>query len=41
MNVASVGSQAWLITGGSLVGYTAFVYLLEHVPVAKVSSYAM
>jgi drug/metabolite transporter (DMT)-like permease len=40
VNAASIGSQAWLITGGSLVGYTAFVYLLEHVPVAKVASYA-
>ena len=40
VNVASVGSLAWLITGGSLVGYSAFIYLLEHVPVAKVSSYA-
>jgi len=39
VNVASVASQAWLITGGSLIGYTAFVYLLEHVPVAKVASY--
>jgi drug/metabolite transporter (DMT)-like permease len=39
VNLASVGSQAWLITCGSLVGYTAFVYLLEHVPVAKVASY--
>jgi drug/metabolite transporter (DMT)-like permease len=40
INTASVGSLAWLITGGSLVGYSAFIYLLEHVPVAKVSSYA-
>jgi drug/metabolite transporter (DMT)-like permease len=40
INAASVGSLAWLITGGSLVGYSAFIYLLEHVPVAKVSSYA-
>jgi len=39
VNVASVSSQAWLITGGSLLGYTAFIYLLEHVPVAKVASY--
>jgi len=39
VNVASICSQAYLITGGSLLGYTAFVYLLEHVPVAKVSSY--
>ncbi len=40
VNAASVGSLTWLITGGSLVGYSAFIYLLEHVPVAKVSSYA-
>jgi len=39
VNAASVGSLAWLITGGSLLGYTAFIYLLEHVPVAKVASY--
>ncbi len=39
LNAASVGSLAWLITGGSLIGYSAFIYLLEHVPVAKVSSY--
>ncbi|MGA3373656.1 MAG: EamA family transporter [Terracidiphilus sp.] len=39
VNVASVSSLAWLITGGSLLGYTAFIYLLEHVPVAKVASY--
>jgi drug/metabolite transporter (DMT)-like permease len=36
----AVGSLAWLITGGSLLGYTAFIYLIEHVPVAKVASYA-
>lgn len=40
LNVASVGSLAYLITGGSLLGYTGFIYLIEHVPVAKVSSYA-
>jgi drug/metabolite transporter (DMT)-like permease len=40
VNAASVGSQVYLITGGSLVGYSAYIYLLEHVPVAKVSSYA-
>ena len=36
---AAIGSLAWLITGGSLLGYTGFIYLLEHVPVAKVASY--
>ena len=40
VNAAAVGSLAWLITGGSLLGYTGFIYLLEHVPVAKVTSYA-
>jgi drug/metabolite transporter (DMT)-like permease len=39
-NAAAVGSLAWLITGGSLLGYTGFIYLIEHIPVAKVSSYA-
>ena len=42
---ANWGLQAWssilyLVTFGSLVGYTAYIYLLEHVPVAKVSTYA-
>jgi drug/metabolite transporter (DMT)-like permease len=36
----AIGSLAWLITGGSLLGYTCFIYLLEHVPVAKVASYS-
>jgi drug/metabolite transporter (DMT)-like permease len=40
LNAASIGSLAYLITGGSLLGYTCFIYLLEHVPVAKVSSNA-
>jgi drug/metabolite transporter (DMT)-like permease len=40
VNASSIGSLAYLITGGSLVGYTCFIYLLEHVPVAKVSSNA-
>jgi drug/metabolite transporter (DMT)-like permease len=40
LNRAAVGSLVWLITGGSLLGYTCFIYLLEHVPVAKVASYS-
>jgi drug/metabolite transporter (DMT)-like permease len=40
LNAASVGSLAYLVTGGSLLGYTGFIYLLEHVPVAKVASYS-
>jgi drug/metabolite transporter (DMT)-like permease len=39
VNAASVGSLVYLIISGSLISYTAFVYLLQHVPVAKVSSY--
>ena len=39
LNAASVGSLAYLVTGGSLIGYTGFIYLLEHVPVSKVMSY--
>jgi drug/metabolite transporter (DMT)-like permease len=39
LNAAAVGSLAYLVTGGSLLGYTGFVYLIEHVPVAKVMSY--
>jgi drug/metabolite transporter (DMT)-like permease len=31
---------AWLAVFGSLVGYTAYTYLLHHVPVAKVATYA-
>jgi drug/metabolite transporter (DMT)-like permease len=30
----------YLVVGGSLLGYTSFVYLIERVPVAKVASYA-
>jgi drug/metabolite transporter (DMT)-like permease len=36
----AVGAVAYLVTFGSLVGYTAFVWLLENVPVAKVATYA-
>ena len=39
LNAASIGSLAYLVTAGSLLGYTSFIYLLEHVPVAKVMSY--
>ena len=40
LNGAAICSLAWLVTGGSLLGYTGFIYLIEHVPVAKVASYA-
>ena len=39
--VQGVGAVLYLITFGSLVGYTAYIYLLEHVPIAKVATYAV
>ncbi|MGO8932977.1 MAG: EamA family transporter [Terracidiphilus sp.] len=40
VNSAALWSQAYLITCGSLLGYSGYIYLLEHVPVGKVASYA-
>lgn len=40
LTVSAAGSLAYLITGGSLLGYSGFIYLIEHVPVTKVSSYS-
>jgi len=40
VNAAGIGSLAYLVTGGSLLGYTAFIYLIDKVPMAKVASYA-
>lgn len=39
------GAQAWgsivyLVVFGSLLGFTAYIYLLDHVPVSKVATYA-
>ena len=30
----------WLIVAGSLLGYSAYMWLLAHVPAVKVSTYA-
>ena len=35
-----VASIAYLVTFGSLVGFTAYIWLLEHVPTPKVATYA-
>ena len=35
-----VAAVAYLIVGGSLIGYTAYIYILSHAPTAKVSTYA-
>jgi len=40
VNAAALWSQAYLVTCGSLLGYSGYIYLLEHVPVGKVASYA-
>ncbi|HEV2699435.1 MAG TPA: EamA family transporter [Terriglobales bacterium] len=35
-----IGAVAYLVVGGSLIGYTAYIYILGHAPAAKVSTYA-
>jgi drug/metabolite transporter (DMT)-like permease len=35
-----LGAVFYLVVCGSWIGYTAYIYLLEHVPTAKVSTYA-
>ncbi len=40
VNASALCSQAYLITCGSLLGHSEYIYLLEHVPVGKVASYA-
>ena len=37
---SGLAAIAYLVTFGSLVGFTAFIWLLEHVPTPKVSTYA-
>jgi drug/metabolite transporter (DMT)-like permease len=36
----SLGAVAYLIVCGSWIGYTAYIWLLDHVPTSKVSTYA-
>jgi len=40
ISLPGLGSLVYLVTCGSLLGYTGYVYLLEHVPVAKAATYA-
>ncbi len=35
-----LGAIAYLVVFGSLVGYTAYIWLLDHVPTGKVATYA-
>jgi len=37
---SGMGAIAYLVVGGSLIGYTAYIYILGHAPTAKVSTYA-
>lgn len=39
-NKSALLAVLWLVFFGSLVGYTAYMWLLHHVPVAKVATYA-
>src|SRR6202163_798586 len=36
----SLGATMYLVVCGSWIGYTAYIWLLEHVPTSKVSTYA-
>jgi drug/metabolite transporter (DMT)-like permease len=35
-----VGAIFYLVVCGSWIGYTAYIWLLQHVPTSKVSTYA-
>ena len=35
-----LGAVLYLVVCGSWIGYTAYIWLLEHVPTSKVSTYA-
>ncbi|MGC1227250.1 MAG: EamA family transporter, partial [Candidatus Sulfotelmatobacter sp.] len=36
----SLGAVFYLVVFGSWIGYTAYIWLLKHVPTSKVSTYA-
>jgi len=38
--LSGLGATAYLIVFGSLVGYNAYIWLLDHVPTGKVATYA-
>lgn len=40
LTARSAAALAWLVVAGSLLGYSAYMWLLSHVPAVKVSTYA-
>ena len=38
--IRSVGAVLYLVVCGSWIGYTAYIWLLKHIPTSKVSTYA-
>jgi len=38
--VRGISATLYLVVCGSWIGYTAYIWLLEHVPTSKVSTYA-
>ena len=40
LTARGIGAIAYLVTGGSLIGFTAYIWLLDHVPTSKVATYA-
>jgi drug/metabolite transporter (DMT)-like permease len=40
VSLESIGALAYLVVFGSLIGFTAYVWLLQRVPAAKVSSHS-
>ena len=39
VSMRSIAGLAWLIVFGSIVGYSAFIYVMEHLPVPIVTTY--
>jgi drug/metabolite transporter (DMT)-like permease/GNAT superfamily N-acetyltransferase len=39
-SLKSIAGFAWLVTAGSLVAFTAYVWLLKNAPISKVATYA-
>jgi drug/metabolite transporter (DMT)-like permease len=40
LTARAAGAVAWLVVAGSLLGYSAYMWLLSNVPAAKVATYA-